>query len=249
VSTSALSPIVRVAHRGASGLFPENTLLAFRRAVEIGTEMLELDVQLTRDGALVVMHDQTLERTTNGTGRLADHSLAELSQLDAGQGERIPEMAEVFALADAAGVRLVIELKGTDAASSSRIGEALLPQLAAAGWVDRAIVTSFHAGALRRVRALEPALSLMLDPTPLDGSLSPRAVCAQTLAAGANIAGYDYKHTTPALVEECRLTGLALWVWTPNSEADILRQVRLGVQAVVTDRPDVLNEVLHAIAF
>lgn len=240
--------VVRVAHRGASGLFPENTLLAFQRAVEIGTDMLELDLQLTRDGALVVMHDQNLERTTNGTGRLADHSLTELRQLDAGQGERIPLLDEVLALAHAARVRLMLELKGTDDASSLRIGEALLPALAASGWIDRVIVTSFHGGALRGVRALEPSLSIMLDPTPLDGSLSPRAVCAQTLAASANVVGYDYRHVTAALVKECRLTGLALWAWTPNSEADILSQVRLGVQAVVTDRPDVLNEVLHAVA-
>jgi len=248
VPASLPPAIVRVAHRGAAGLFPENTLLAFHPAVEIGVDMLELDVQLTRDGALVAMHDQTLERTTNGTGRLSDQDLAALRELEAGHGERIPLLEEVLALADAAGVRLVIEIKGSGEASSQRIAEALVPMLSTAGWVDRAVLTSFHAGALRRVRALDPRLPCLLDPVPLDGSLSPRAVCEQTLTAGANIVGYDFRHVTPALVKECRLTGLTLWSWTPNSAEDIRRQVELGVQAVVTDRPDVLNEVLHDFA-
>jgi glycerophosphoryl diester phosphodiesterase len=242
MSFAPANPIVRVAHRGASGLFPENTLLAFREAVACGVEMIELDVQLSRDGELVVMHDQT-----NGTGRLRDQTLAELRQWDAGQGERIPLLTEVLTLAQAAGIRLVIEIKGADEAGSLPIAEALVPLLQRTGWVDRSIVTSFHPGALLRARALEPRLSCMLDPTPLDGSLSPRAVCEQTLAAGANIVGYYYRVTTAALVTECRLTGLALWTWTPNSAEEIEAQVRLGVQAVVTDRPDILNEVLHGI--
>jgi glycerophosphoryl diester phosphodiesterase len=240
--------VVRVAHRGLSGLFPENTLLAFREAVACGVDLLELDVQLSRDGALVVMHDQTLERTTNGAGRLCDHTLAELRQLDAGRGERLPTLDEVLNLAGAASIRLAIEIKGADEAGSLLIAEALVAELTATNWLDRAIVTSFHPGSLLRARALQPRLPSMLDPTPLDGSLSPRAVCAQTLAAGANIVGYHYPIVTPALVAECRLSGLALWTWTPNTADEIRQQIQLGVQAVVTDRPDVLNEVLHDLA-
>lgn len=238
-------PFVRIAHRGASGLCPENTLLAFRRAVEIGTDLIELDVLLSRDDALVVMHDQTLDRTTNGTGRVRDHTLEELRRLDAGQGERIPLLSEVLDFAQAAGVRLVIEIKGDDAASHQRITEALVPMLVAAHWVERSIVTAFDGAALRRARELEPRLPAMLDPVPWDGSLSPRAVCEQALAANANIVGSDHRHVTPALVDECRLSGLALWPWTANRPEDIRRLVLLGVPGLFTDRPDVLNEVLH----
>jgi glycerophosphoryl diester phosphodiesterase len=239
---------LRIAHRGASGLYPENTLLAFRRAAECGVDMLELDVLFSRDGALVVVHDQTLDRTTNGTGPVSARTLAELRALDAGQGERIPVLEEVLALAGEAGLRLVVELKGADEAASTAIAEALVPALDQAGWLDRAVVTSFQPGALRRARALAPRLPTMLDPTPWDGSLSPRAACEQALHAGANVLGYDQRHVTPALVDECRLCGLALWPWVANTPDDIGRLVRLGVPGLMTDRPDVLNEVLDAIA-
>ncbi len=95
------SPIVRIAHRGASADYPENTLLAFRRAVELGVDMIELDVQLTRDGELVVLHDETLERTTNGHGAVREYSYAELRTLDAGRGEYIPLLSEVYGAAAA----------------------------------------------------------------------------------------------------------------------------------------------------
>lgn len=240
---------VRIAHRGASGLYPENTLLAFRRAAECGVDMLELDVLFSRDGALVVVHDQTLDRTTNGTGPVGAHTLAELRALDAGQGERIPVLDEALALAREAGLRVVVEMKGGDAAASEAIAEALVPALSQAGWLDRAVVSSFHPGALRRARALAPRLPAMLDPTPWDGSLTPRAACEQALTAGANVLGYDQRHVTAALVDECRLCGLALWPWVANTPDDIGRLVRLGVPGLMTDRPDVLNEVLDAIAF
>src|SRR5262245_21203089 len=89
---------VRIAHRGASIEQPENTLLAFARAIALGVDMIELDVNLTRDGALVVLHDTTLERTTNGAGPVRERLLADIQQLDAGRGQRVPTLEEVFEL-------------------------------------------------------------------------------------------------------------------------------------------------------
>src|ERR1700736_1047920 len=102
-------PVVRVAHRGASGLYPENTLLAFERAIMLGVDALELDVHLTRDGELAVIHDERLERTTNGSGYVRDHLAAQLRQLDAGLGQPVPLLREVLAVAEAAGIRLCVE--------------------------------------------------------------------------------------------------------------------------------------------
>ena len=240
----SIYPVVRVAHRGASGLYPENTRLAFERAIALGVDLIEIDLHLTRDDQLVVIHDERLERTTNGAGRVRDHTAAELRQLDAGQGQRLPLLGEVLQLAGAAGVRLCVETKGADEAECLAVTEAAVAGLAAAGWIGRAILTSFLPAALRRGRALEPRLATMLDPSPQDGSLSPREICEQTLAAGANSLSYDHTFVTRAVADECRLTGLALWPWAPNTAEHIRRMLALGVPGIETDRPDVLNQVL-----
>jgi glycerophosphoryl diester phosphodiesterase len=239
-------PVVRVAHRGASGLYPENTLLAFERAIALGVDAIELDVHLTRDGELAVIHDDRLGRTTNGSGWVRDHTAAELRALDAGLGQVVPMLGEVLSLAEAAGVRLCVEAKGENEAECLPIAEAVVAALAHAGWTGRAILTAFVPGALRRARALEPRLATMLDPWPQDGSLSPRQLCEQTLAAGANSLSYDHSFVTQAVAEECRLSGLALWPWAPNTAADMRRLLDLGVPGIETDRPDILNQVLRA---
>src|SRR6266511_3945699 len=103
--------MIVVGHRGAAGLEPENTLRAFRRGIELGVDYVECDVHLTRDGHLAVIHDETVDRTTDGHGPVAGFSLEELRRLDAGQGERIPTLEEVLATTRGH-VRLLIELKG-----------------------------------------------------------------------------------------------------------------------------------------
>ncbi len=221
-------PVVRVAHRGASGLCPENTRLAFERAIALGVDLIELDVHLTRDGELAVIHDHRLERTTNGAGYVRDHTAAQLRALDAGQGQPVP-----------------MEAKGDGEAECITIAEAIVAALAAADWTRRAILASFVPPALLRARALEPRLATILDPSPQDGSLTPREICEQTLACGANGLSYDYSFVTQAVAGECRLTGLALWPWAPNEPDDIRRMIELGVPGIETDRPDVLNAVLQ----
>ena len=242
-------PMVRVAHRGASAECPENTMLAFQRAMEYGVDALEVDVHLTHDDALVVIHDSTLDRTTNGTGRVRDHSLAEIRQLDAGQGQYVPTLEEVFGLAQVTPTRLCVEVKGETEADGLTIAEAVVRSPEQAGFLGRAIVTSFSPVALVKVRALQPGLATMLDPSPQDGSLTPRQICEQTLRAGANSLSYDFQFVTRAVADEARLSGLALWPWTPNEADEIRSMMQLGVPGLMTDRPDVLNKVLNDSAF
>lgn len=237
-------PVLRIAHRGASGLYPENTMLAFRRAMEMGVEFLELDVQLTRDGGLVVMHDETLDRTTNGKGSISDWTLAQIRELDAGQGERVPTLKEVFQLARANDVRLCIEVKGVNEQASCEITECVVEELRHANFVSQSVITSFFSDALRRAKILEPRIATLLDPSPQDGSLTPREICEQTLAAHANIISFDFEFVTPEVAREAWLSGLALYPWAPNTPSDVTKMLDLYVPGIMTDRPDVLNEVL-----
>jgi len=237
--------IVRVAHRGASAQYPENTLLAFRKAIEQGVDVLEIDIHQTVDAELVVMHDSTLERTTNGHGNVWDHSLKEIRELDAGQGEKIPLLTEVIQLAREAQVRLYVEIKGATELEELAITEGVIQTLEAAGFLNQTIVTSFSPRALLRAKALNPEVSTMLDPSPQDGSLTPRQICAQALAAGANCVSYDFHLLTPEIAQECQLIGLALWPWAPDEPQDIRKVLSLGVHGMMTNRPDTLNEVLH----
>lgn len=238
------TPIVRIAHRGASADYPENTLLAFRRAVEQGVDMIELDVQLTRDGELVVLHDETLERTTSGRGAVRDLTYAELGTLDAGRGEKIPLLGEVCALLRPTAVRLCVEIKGAGDADSCAIAEATVGLLERLDESDRAVVSSFSPAALQRIRALSNRLPLLLDPSPQDGSLQPFEIRRQALAAGATSVSYDVRYLSRAICDEMRLSGLALWVWAPNEADEVRRVLAWGVDGVMTDRPAVLNAVL-----
>jgi glycerophosphoryl diester phosphodiesterase len=237
--------IVRVAHRGASAQYPENTLLAFRKAIEQGVDVLEIDIHRTSDNELVVMHDSTLERRTDGHGNVSDHNLQEIRGLDAGQGEKIPLLSEVIQLAREAQVRLYVEIKGATEPEELAIAEGVIQTLEAAAFLSQTIVTSFSPKALLRAKALNPEVSTMLDPSPQDGSLTPRQICAQALVAGANCVSYDFHILTPEIARECQLTGLALWPWAPDEPQDIRKVLSLGVNGLMTNRPDMLNEVLH----
>lgn len=235
---------IRIAHRGASYAYPENTLLAFRRAIEMGVDYIEIDVQVTHDGEIVVMHDETVERTTNGTGFIHNLSAAQIRELDAGRGERVPLLTQVFQLARDNHIRLCIEVKGVDENASVEITDMTVKAIQRANFIPFTVVTSFYQDALRRAKQIEPRLATLLDPSPQDGSLTPREICEQTLASYANIISFDFEHVTSEVMREVELTGLAMWLWAPNTSEEISRMLALGVQGIMTDRPDVLNQTL-----
>jgi glycerophosphoryl diester phosphodiesterase len=220
-----------IAHRGASAKYPENTLLAFRKALEAGASWLELDVQLSADGELVVIHDEFLDRTTSGQGAVARSSLSRLRQLDAGLGEKIPLLTEVLDLAAGrAGVN--IELKG--AGTGEPVARLLNQGLACQRWqAADLLVSSLAAAEILPFAALLPAIRV----APIaDAPEQPFWELAARLQAWSVHVGQPA--VTAALVEKARQQGRKLLVYTVNDQATLRSLQQLGVAGVFTDQPE-----------
>jgi len=222
---------VCIAHRGASGEEPENTLRAFGRALDMGATWLELDVHLAHD-RLLVIHDPTLDRTTSGQGPLAARPLAEIRALDAGRGEQIPFLEEVLALA-AGRARLNIELKEYEALGPTLA--ALQRAVAAGKWSpDQLLLSAFDWDLLDQARQREPAFPV----APLVG----KGAGAEVLDAGYRI-GAEAVHISrwsarARFVDAAHARGLAVRVYPVNRRWEFELMVRLGVDGVFTDYPD-----------
>src|SRR5215216_2099277 len=147
--TPALTELQMIAHRGGPTNAPENTLAAFRNAITQGADWLEFDVQMTKDGALVVIHDETVDRTTDGTGAVHDLTLEQIRSLDAGQGEKVPTFEEVLQLAKANGVKILPETKSAHVYPG--IEEKLLQELEQADYLDETVIQSFNADSLEKL--------------------------------------------------------------------------------------------------
>jgi glycerophosphoryl diester phosphodiesterase len=184
---------------------------------------------VTRDGHLVVLHDQELDRTTNGTGPVSETTLADLRRLDAGLGERVPTLEEVLETTD---LPIHAELKVAGAAS------VLAEFIRARGLAGFVTPISFHSGILREVRLALPA-----SPTGLILSGAPPDAADRARSIGATLASLEGNHATAEVIERCRRHGLETTVWTVNDPGEVQRVLELGVDGVVTDRPDLLTRI------
>ncbi|MDN5514103.1 MAG: glycerophosphodiester phosphodiesterase [Pseudomonas sp.] len=245
-------PLV-IAHRGGMGLWPENTLFAFERAAALGVDMLEMDLHLSQDAKLVVIHDETLERTSNGQGPVAHYNLAELQALDAGykwtadggqsypyrgQGTRIAALEEVFERFPL--IPKALEIKVPDVGMEAVLCE----MLATYDQLDRVIVASFHERSLQRFRQLCPEVAtaggpvsvrllLALNWLGLSDLLSPSYPVLQIPQqhGGLNLA-------TPRLVRNAQARGLQVHLWTINEQPNMRLLLEMGVNGLITDYPD-----------
>lgn len=203
-----------LAHRGYPLRHPENTLRGFRAAMDLGFTHLELDVQLTRDGVPVVIHDPTVDRTTNGKGPVGSFTLRELRELDAGSGERIPTLEEALRLAKD---RMIvdIELKQTGDAYPG-MEEAVLDVVRREGVREQVFLTSFDHYAIERARTLDAEIELGLVIYGATPAVFP-------YMAEHRLRYLSVKHVfvTPAYVEEARKRDIQLIVWTPDDEATL----------------------------
>jgi glycerophosphoryl diester phosphodiesterase len=252
-SGTSRSPLV-AAHRGGSALWPENSLLAFRNALALGVDLVETDVHLTSDGEVVVIHDPTLDRTTTGTGPIGSVRLGDLAsvRLKARDGsvteETLPSLTALLDLLAPSRAGLLLEIK-TDAARQPYpdIEQKALRLIDARGLSARTVVMAFEPDAVRRVRALAPSMrtALLVGRGQVDGGRAhPEDAVRWTSDLGATHLGIDYRALDAKVVAAARQANISVAAWTVNDEAEIRRVVSVGVDAVISDRPDLALRVV-----
>ena len=220
--------MILTGHRGAAELEPENTRLSIQKAIDLSVDQVEIDVHLTRDQHLVVIHDATVDRTTDGQGAVADFTLVEIKQLDAGKGERIPTLQEVIDLVRGK-VVLQIELKGPDTA------EPVVRAVERNSMESEVLLTSFVHERLREARQLNPSLALgALWSNPPDDA------CKQAIDMGAEAIHIQHQNIDAQLVQKAHAHGLKIRAWNPDTVEEIQRAIDLGVDAIGSNRPDLL---------
>ena len=224
-----MADILKISHRGASAYEPENTLRAIRRALEYAVDMVEVDVRETKDEEIVVIHDETLERTTNGRGHVHQTSFSELRKLDAGKGERIPTLQEVIDLVKGR-VGLVVELK--DPGTTDKVAEILGKN----NFVDQTLVTSFIHSAVKTIKELNPQLK-----TGVIFRSAPIKPSQLALDANANALFPYHKYVTTRMIDDVHSNHLTINVWTVDTREEIEHYARIGVDGIVTNRPDLLK--------
>ena len=235
------------AHRGASGYAPENTLPAFKLAAEQGADGVELDVQLTKDGEIVVCHDETIDRTSSQKGLVVDYTLEELKSFDfsngnsAYEGVQIPTMREVFELLVPTSLTINIELK--TGIIFYDIEKKIVDLAEECGFKDRVIYSSFNHASVMKIRKYDPNayIGLLYSDGPVD-------MPAYAKSHGANAlhpAGYNLRY--PNYMEECAENGLDVNVWTINRKRDILECIERGVHAIITNYPDKVKKITESV--
>jgi glycerophosphoryl diester phosphodiesterase len=237
-----------VAHRGASGHAPENTMAAFRRAVELGASFIETDLQLTRDARVIAIHDSTLDRTTNGKGAVHLKSREEIRALDAGAWfgsgaatsfawERVPTLEEILQFANERDIVFFLEIKS---GGSWGVEHAVVAALREFAETARVVILSFDPSTLESVYRLNSALMTGFLCEHPSNDLVERAVRvgARQLAPRGDL-------ITPALVDKAHQAGLQVAAWTINEPEQMRRLISAGVDGIMTDYPDRLVDVLH----
>jgi glycerophosphoryl diester phosphodiesterase len=239
---------LNIAHRGASAAAPANTLAAFEKAIELGADGIELDVHLSADGVPVVIHDAAVDATTDGNGRVAEMTLAQLKQLDAGSwfdpafaGERIPTLEEVLEAVESR-LLLNVELKSTGL-WGDELEQAVVAQVKQSGLDERVLFSSFNPFSLRRIKRIAPHIPIGLLYVPSLPLFLYQVLLAALVPHEACHPGYA---TVDArYIAWARKRGYQVNVWTVDDPDEMRRLIGLGVDGVITNVPDVLRSVLE----
>lgn len=251
-------PLV-IAHQGGDGVWPGETMLAFQNSAALGVDVLEMDIHITADGELILMHDETVDRTTNGSGEIESMTLADLKELDAaydwspddgqtfpyrGQGLAVATLEEVFQTFP--GMRMTIEIKRTDASMAEQFCELIREY----NMQDKVLAASFHDDRLSEFRSVCPEVAtssaknettvfVLMTKVFLGGWYSPAFSSLQVPEESGGITVM-----TPGFVRAAHARNLAVEPWTINDEETMRKHIEWGVDGIITDRPDILMKVL-----
>jgi glycerophosphoryl diester phosphodiesterase len=245
-----------IAHRGASGHAPETTLEAYRLALQMGADGVEMDVRRLRDGTMVAIHDPNIKRTTNGKGKISEITLAQVKTLDAGSwfnkaypkkarteyvGLKVPTLQEIIDLIKESSAELYMEIKDAE-----RYKPCLEPSLLSIV-IDnvmekRTRFLSFSAQSICRIKALDASIRTgLLISTPGGNPVQ------QALRVSADELAIQHNLATHALIDVAHNNGLSISVWTVDEQKDFQRVIRLGVDGIITNYPDRINLLLGGI--
>jgi glycerophosphoryl diester phosphodiesterase len=227
------------AHRGFSARYPENTLLAFQKAIEAKCDSIELDIHLTRDGEIVIIHDEEVDRTTDGHGFVKDHSYAELRRLNAGQGERISTLDEYFDLVEEFSIVTNIEMKNSIFRYEG-MEEAVIKKICNRGLEKKIIFSSFNHFSMLKCKKLIPEIKcgFLVWSWFID-------IGAYTKKHGIDYIHPEYNALTGDAVKEIRNNGIGINAYTVNRREDMERLVEKSIDGIITDEPELLREVLQ----
>ena len=236
--------VLTVAHRGSSAYAPENTLPAMQLAVDSGCDLVEVDVQRTRDGALVLVHDTDLERTTGRRAAVADVTLEELRRLDAGSwfsqvyaGARVPTLDELLDLLDGQPTGLLLEIKRPDLSPGIAVDVARLLRARRTPLED-VVVQSFDHHVMRQFSRYAPEFTVGLLGHPPVRRL-------REVARWASYVNPHHRRATSGYVAAVQAAGMRSMVWTVDRDADLHRALALGVDGVISNRPDALLRIVE----
>lgn len=239
--------ILNLAHRGASRFAPENTLAAFKAALEAGCDGIELDVQLCKSGEVVVFHDYTLDKRGYGSGSVGEKTLAELKEMDVGSrfssefaGERIPTLQEVF---DLVGRDIIVNIEiKSERVTTNGLEREVVETIRRNSATDSVIVSSFNPFGLWRVRKLDPSIKMGLlfsDEQALHLRKGWAANVLQPHALHPN-----HEMINQAFMRRARRKGFRVHAWTVNEPSDVASMIELGVNGIITDDPESVHRIL-----
>ncbi len=248
------NPIL-IAHRGLPTEAPEQTIPSFEAAIAAGAECIEADAQLTADGHLVMLHDISVERTTDGTGTVSDLRLDDVRALDAGssfapqfRGVRVPLATELLALAADHGVGLCLEAKGATPEAAARVAVALAKLVRSVDALEWAFVSSFHHTALAAARRAVPGVLLAPERLPERGPQAADEVVRQARELGCEVIQHRWELITAEVVDALHADGVGIWAWNTNDDRSVEIALALGVDGLIADDVGALRRSRDAYA-